>query len=161
MKDDCRISESRKAAYSFGLVMTVAGGLCCFGAIVYAMLSVATGRFPNAVMVFFPFLVGMGLFIGGALLRSIGARGIAGSGLKLDPEEAREDLKPWSRMAGGMLKDAGIDLGRENSAPAPTPAPEPDFEEKLRKLHRLHAEGILTDQEYADQKAAVLASMKK
>ncbi len=159
MKDDCRISESRKAAYSFGLVMIVTGVLFCFGAIAYGMLSVATRNFPNVVMVFLPFLIGMGLFIGGGLLRSIGARGIAGSGLKLDPEEAREDLKPWSRMAGGMLKDAGIDFGRENSAPAPVP--EPDFEEKLRKLHRLHAEGILTDQEYADQKAAVLAAMKK
>jgi len=161
MKDDCRISESRKAAYSFGLVMIVTGVLFCFGAIAYGMLSVATRNFPNVVMVFLPFLIGMGLFIGGGVLRSIGARGIAGSGLKLDPEEAREDLKPWSRMAGGMLKDAGIDLGREKSASTSAPALEPDFEEKLRKLHRLHSEGILTDQEYADQKAAVLAAMKK
>lgn len=156
MKDDGRISENRKAAYSFGLAMTVAGVLFCLGAMAYAMLSVATGRFPNPVMVFFPFLVGMGLAVAGGVLRSVGARGIAGSGLKLDPEEARKDLKPWSRMAGGMLEDAGIHVDLQKSAPAP----EPDFEETLRKLHRLHAEGILTDQEYADQKAAVLAAMK-
>lgn len=159
MKDDGRISENRKAAYSFGLAMTVVGALFCFGAVAYGILSAATHNFPNPVMVFLPFLVGMGLSAAGAVLRSVSARGIAGSGLKLDPEEAREDLKPWSRMAGGMLEDAGIDLGREKSAPAP--APEPDFEETLRKLHRLHAEGILTDQEYADQKTAVLAAMKK
>jgi len=157
MKDDYRISESRKAAYSFGLAMTVLGGLTCFGAIAYGILSAATHNFPNPVMVFVPFLFGMGLSVAGAVLRSVSARGIAGSGLKLDPEEAREDLKPWSRMAGGMLEDAGIHVDLQKSAPAP----EPDFEETLRKLHRLHSEGILTDQEYADQKAAVLAAMKK
>ena len=155
MKDDYRISESRKAAYSFGLAMTVLGGLTCFGAIAYGILSAATHNFPNPVMVFVPFLFGMGLSVAGAVLRSVSARGIAGSGLKLDPEEARKDLKPWSRMAGGMLEDAGIHVDMRKSAP------EPDFEEKLRKLHRLHTEGILTDQEYADQKAAVLAAMKK
>ena len=150
-----RIPETRRTVYSLGLAMTVLGGLACFGAIAYGMISAATGRFPHPVMVFLPFLFGMGLFVAGAVLRSVGARGIAGSGLKLDPKEAREDLKPWSRMAGGMLEDAGIHVDMRKSAP------EPDFEEKLRKLHRLHTEGILTDQEYADQKAAVLAAMKK
>ncbi|MEM6692170.1 MAG: zinc ribbon domain-containing protein, partial [Planctomycetota bacterium] len=38
--------------------------------------------------------------------RTVGARGLAGSGVLLDPEQAREDLEPYSRMAGGMVKDA-------------------------------------------------------
>ncbi len=45
------------------------------------------------------------LFIGG-IVRSAGARGLAGSGVVLDPQKAREDLEPYSRMTGGMLKDA-------------------------------------------------------
>jgi uncharacterized OB-fold protein len=40
------------------------------------------------------------------ILRRIGARGVAGSGLVLDPDKAREELEPYSRMAGGMVKDA-------------------------------------------------------
>ena len=49
---------------------------------------------------------GMLLIIVGGIIANIGARGVAGSGLKLDPEQAREDLEPFSRMGGGMLKDA-------------------------------------------------------
>lgn len=30
----------------------------------------------------------------------------AGSGVILDPEKAKEELEPFSRMAGGMVKDA-------------------------------------------------------
>jgi ribosomal protein L40E len=36
----------------------------------------------------------------------VGQRGLAGSGIVLDPNQARDDLKPWSQMAGGMLDDA-------------------------------------------------------
>ncbi len=46
-------------------------------------------------------LIGVGQFI-----RSIGACGLAGSGVILDPKQARDDLKPYSKMAGGMLGDA-------------------------------------------------------
>lgn len=49
---------------------------------------------------------GMVMLVLGGVMMGIGARGWAGSGLILDPEKAREDLKPWSRMAGGMTQDA-------------------------------------------------------
>ena len=49
---------------------------------------------------------GMGLMVAGAMLMSFGSRGLAGSGVILDPQQAREDLKPWSHMAGGMIDDA-------------------------------------------------------
>ncbi|HVF84844.1 MAG TPA: zinc ribbon domain-containing protein [Abditibacteriaceae bacterium] len=49
---------------------------------------------------------GMGLIITGAMLMSFGSRGLAGSGVILDPQQVREDLKPWSHMAGGMIDDA-------------------------------------------------------
>lgn len=58
---------------------------------------------------------GMGLVFVGAVVRAVGAAGLAGSGLVLDPQKAREDLEPYSRMAGGMVKDGleevRIDLG--------------------------------------------------
>lgn len=50
--------------------------------------------------------VGMALLIIGGVVRSVGARGLAGSGVVLNPGQAREELKPYSRMAGGMVQDA-------------------------------------------------------
>jgi hypothetical protein len=49
---------------------------------------------------------GIALLIVGRFVRATGARGLAGSGVVLDPEKARKDLEPYSRMAGGMIKDA-------------------------------------------------------
>ena len=49
---------------------------------------------------------GMILIAIGQVIRGIGARGLAGSGVVLDPEKAREDLQPYSKMAGGMFGDA-------------------------------------------------------
>ncbi len=153
-----QISENRRTIYYIGLTLCVLGPVMCFGALAYAFMGVTTARNqfgsgPNPAYIFPPFLLGMGMAAVGNVLRRIGARGLAGSGLKLDPGEAREDLKPWSKMAGGILNDAGINLnsGREKQ----------DFDEKLRKLYQLHRDGILSDREYADQKAAVLEAMKK
>lgn len=50
--------------------------------------------------------VGFILIAVGSWLRQLGARGLAGSGVVLDPQRAREDLKPYSKAAGGMLHDA-------------------------------------------------------
>ena len=35
----------------------------------------------------------------------LGARGAAGSGILLDPDKAREDFKPYTEAAGGMIND--------------------------------------------------------
>jgi hypothetical protein len=51
-------------------------------------------------------LGGMALIVAGGAMRNVAARGLAGSGLMLDPEQARRDLEPWSRMGGGMIGDA-------------------------------------------------------
>lgn len=50
--------------------------------------------------------LGMGLCVVGSILMGLGKHGAAGSGLLLDPGKAREDLKPWSKMKGGMVDDA-------------------------------------------------------
>lgn len=68
-----------------------------------------------------PSIIGFVMIAVGQLLRSIGARGMRGSGVILDPDGARDDLAPYSRMAGGMLSDAveasGLDLGRRDDEP--------------------------------------------
>ena len=42
--------------------------------------------------------------------------------------------------------------------PAPAPAPEADPYAELKKLGDLHAQGILTDEEFAAHKAKILGS---
>lgn len=103
-----KISEGRKTTYYLGVGMMVVGGLLFASVLVSA--AVNFGNFTNfedrtrssGVTA----LVGMGLIFAGGVLRTIGSRGLAGSGVVLDPEQARTDLQPYSRQAGGMLKDA-------------------------------------------------------
>jgi hypothetical protein len=103
-----QISEQRKVVYYVGTGLQILGGLLF--ASVFVTGAMHFGDFSNfhanAKSDMFRGLGGMGLLIAGAVIRSIGARGLAGSGVILDPEEARRDLEPYSRMGGGMLKDA-------------------------------------------------------
>jgi hypothetical protein len=66
----------------------------------------STGFNSMAQSLMFRAFGGMGLVVLGAILRGVGAKGLAGSGVVLNPEKAREDLEPYSRMAGGMVEDA-------------------------------------------------------
>ena len=45
-----------------------------------------------------------------------------------------------------------------SSAAAPAPAPAPDPIDQLQDLAELHASGVLTDEEFAPQKARILGS---
>src|SRR5262249_50676425 len=90
--------------------------------------------------------VGMVMMIAGGIMVSIGQMGLAGSGIKLDPEEARRDLEPWARMTGGIVKDAideaGIKLGGQ------PPSEELPFDERLRRLQKLGDVGLVREAEY-------------
>lgn len=48
---------------------------------------------------------GMALIVIGQAIAKVGAQGLAGSGMILDPEQARKDLKPYSHQTGGMIGD--------------------------------------------------------
>lgn len=149
------VSESRKSIYLLGQIVSIVGMLT-FGSI-FVTSALNFGNFENFDAQGRSFALrmvgGVGLLILGSVLMGIGRAGLAGSGVVLDPEQAREDLEPWSRMAGGMIKDgldeAGIDIGDAATN-------EPDFADRLRKLHALHQEGILSDEEYARAKAEAL-----
>jgi hypothetical protein len=111
-----KISGERHAAFYVGTALAVIGVL-----LVFSVLLSGAQRFGD----FSDFevrarsestraLVGMALIVVGCIVRGIGARGLAGSGLMLNPKRARRELEPFSRMAGGMLKDtleeADVDL---------------------------------------------------
>lgn len=63
-------------------------------------------------------IIGVLLVGVGQGVSKVGARGLAGSGVVLDPEQARRDLEPYSRMAGGMLGDALDEAGVKPTATA-------------------------------------------
>ena len=149
------VSEGRKAIFVLGQIVFVLGILTfgsvfVTGAMNFGNFSDFDGQVRSSGI---RAVAGMAMFMTGAVLMGIGRAGLAGSGVVLDPQRAREDLEPWSRMAGGMVKDvldeSGVTIG------SPTAA-EPDFADRLRKLHALHQEGILSDEEYAREKAEAL-----
>lgn len=111
------ISDERKAAFYIGTGLIILGGISF--ASTFLTFALHFGDFSNfesnAKSDIFRAVGGMALLIVGGIVRGLGARGLAGSGVVLDPEKAREELEPYARMAGGMAKDAldeaGISLG--------------------------------------------------
>src|SRR5512146_3227098 len=103
-----QISPERKTIYYLGMGLLVLGFLSFGSTFVSAVANF--GSFHNfesrtqSMMV--RALLGVGLMVGGGFLMSVGRAGLAGSGIKLEPEEARKDVEPWARMTGGVVKDA-------------------------------------------------------
>jgi hypothetical protein len=102
------VSPERKKGYSVGMVMTISGGLL-FG-MGFLISIVNFGNFDHfestAKGAAFCWFLGMGLLVAGSVVRNISAKGMAGSGMVLDPQKARKDLEPLSREMGGIVNDA-------------------------------------------------------
>ncbi len=111
-----QISDERKFVFYLGAGMMLIGALLF--ASIFVSFALNFGDFTNfesrAKSSMFRAFAGMALLITGGFVRGIGARGLAGSGVVLDPAKARKDLEPYSRMVGGMVKDA---LGAANMQP--------------------------------------------
>ncbi|MDI6772025.1 MAG: hypothetical protein QME77_05495, partial [bacterium] len=103
-----QVSAGRKTTYYLGAVIMIIGGLMF--ASVFVTLAMLAGRDSDPEIVIPSALVrtfgGLALLAAGSAIRTVGARGLAGSGVILDPERARQELEPYARMAGGMVKDA-------------------------------------------------------
>lgn len=56
-------------------------------------------------------LIGFFLIPIGIAIASFAKAGIAGSGMVLDPDQAREDVRPWSEMEGKILDDKLSQVG--------------------------------------------------
>lgn len=170
------IPLARKRLYYTGMAIAAFGFLLFLSVFV----SIGTRTFGSGM----PFIGsfsgrgfgGMVLIIAGFGLMRLGRAGAAGSGLVLDPKRARQDLEPWARMGGGMVKDAldeaGIRIDRQhadhqqqmdgqrhtangNGTPNAANAPLP-FDEQLRRLHALHLDGIISKEEYETKKRQIL-----
>ena len=135
MSNDHKIPEDRAMLYYLGNILIVVGFLLFVSVIIQGISLVNSGPGfpPSAGSPFDPMnrshrsnepnfmvaLAGMGLVLVGGICRSVGAAGLAGSGILIDPERQREELKPWSKMAGGMLSDAleEVETSPEDAVP--------------------------------------------
>ena len=95
-----QISDERKAAYYIGMSIAILGAISFASVFVSAFLHFGdSGLGPDfgkslALRAF----GGMALMILGGAIQGIARRGLAGSGVVLDPEQARDDLEPYTRM---------------------------------------------------------------
>lgn len=80
------------------------------------------------------------LMVGGVLGR-IASRGWAGSGIMLDPEKARSDVEPWSRMAGGIVNDALSELSASRGNQQAAERGEPQVKIRCQKCQALNDDG--------------------
>jgi len=100
-----KITKERKITYYIGMVMMVIGFMLFISVFFLVIGFMGADPFAAGNMAFGNAPIGMLLMIAGSFVMRIGARGTAGSGLVLDPEKAREDSKPFSEAAGGIISD--------------------------------------------------------
>lgn len=145
-----QISPERKAVYYGGMGIMVLGGLLFLSNFVIVPSTFFSGPFfadPLTSMqgMMLRGVGGIVLLSIGSFMMRVGARGAAGAGLVLDPEKAREDLSPWARTAGGLVKDA---LGEVRpSAASDSPAPQTVVKVRCPKCRALNDE----DARFCDQ----------
>lgn len=97
-----KISKQRKVIYYTGIGITLIGFMLFISSFFMKMdigFSMETPAFFKRAV------IGMICMILGSVLALIGRSGAAGSGFLLDPEKAREDLKPFNESKGKMIND--------------------------------------------------------
>jgi hypothetical protein len=100
-----KITKERKVTYYIGIGM-VGIGFILFISVFFSAASFMNDPFGGSgIPPFTNSVIGMVFMIAGSVVMNIGAKGAAGSGLLLDPDKAREDLKPFNEAKGGMIND--------------------------------------------------------
>jgi RNA polymerase subunit RPABC4/transcription elongation factor Spt4 len=138
-----QFSDSRKLLYYAALALSVIGLLLFLSTFVTFIANF--GNFDHfearARSIGFRAFGGIILLMLGGVLGRIASRGWAGSGVILDPEKARSDVEPWSRMAGAIINDAISEAGASpGSRPAAEPR-EPQVKIRCQKCQALNDEG--------------------
>ena len=113
------ITQKQKTGFYLGMILTGIGIIMFSAPFIDMLFNGLEPNEPGLPESFKVALVGFVLMAIGNVLRSISARGLAGSGLLLAPKQARKDLEPYSRMAGGMIQDALEESGGLTSGKAP------------------------------------------
>lgn len=105
--DKNEISSQRKGLFYGGSGLFIIGLIMFLSAFIFPFTSFGQDELMNgsSSIMIVPF-IGFIMIIVGNVLKTIGQKGLAGSGVILDPNQAREDLRPYSKQAGGMISDA-------------------------------------------------------
>jgi hypothetical protein len=137
-----QISPERKTVYYVGMALVGIGLLLFLSVFVTFMANF--GNFDNfegrARSEGFRAFGGVILMMIGGFLMNVGAKGLSGSGVVLDPEKAREDVEPWSRMAGGMVDDAISEIELAKKLGERGDSPSPEIKVRCRKCQALNDE---------------------
>lgn len=99
-----KLSQKRKATYYIGMGIMVLG-MILFLSVFLSVFTMMSNPDSFRIPPFGNSIIGFIFIIIGNLIMRIGAKGAAGSGIILDPEQAREDLKPFNEAKGGMIND--------------------------------------------------------
>ncbi|MCX7872276.1 MAG: SHOCT domain-containing protein [Verrucomicrobiae bacterium] len=153
------IRPERKAVYYIGIAITALGFIMFISVFISSALHFGDfGNFDARVKSMgLRGIIGIILIIIGGIFSAVGRMGLSGSGIKLDPQQARKDVEPWSRMSGGIIKDALDEAGIKFDAP--DGADDLPFDEKLRRLAKLREEGIITGEEFEYLRKKILENV--
>lgn len=103
-----QLPPGRQALHYVGLVVVIIGALT-FGSVFVSAAFTAGSFGPSSgaeQSMAICAVVGMALFIAGSVMLVVARAGLAGAGIIPDPERARKEVEPWSRMTGGVINDA-------------------------------------------------------
>jgi hypothetical protein len=88
------------------------------------------------------------------LLRGVARTAVvAGTATAASNRVSRRQANRWSQQ-----DEQQYEQQQPPPAPAPAPAAAPDPIAQLKELGELHSQGVLTDEEFAAEKAKILAS---
>ena len=111
--DPPQLSGTRRGVHN---AMSIVMALCGLGIASGFIISVLAVNMDGRSSGFSLFMVSLVVLMVASVVKGTAAKGLAGSGVVLDPKQARKDLEPFSRQAGGMLRDAldevGVNLGQ-------------------------------------------------
>ena len=155
------ISPERKAAYYGGMTL-IGCGVLLFASNFFLLAGEFGASAPRAELgtpewhkqfdakmergrgfgsgMIFRALGGMALMVAGSVLMRVGAVGLAGSGVILDPQKARKDVEPWSRAVGGMVNDAVSEVDAVKNLNKPPEPPPPIVKVRCRRCQALNDE---------------------
>lgn len=137
-----QIPSDRKAIYYAGMVLTGIGVLLFLSTFVTFLANFGNfedfaGQAKSDGLRAFG---GMVVMIIGGFLMNVGAKGWAGSGIVLDPEQSRKDVEPWARMGGGVVQDALSEVEVIKKIEDRLDSPDPKIKVRCRNCQALNDE---------------------
>lgn len=115
-----KLSNERKVTYYIGMGIMILGFIL-FISVFFQVANLINDPFTASKPPSFTNpMIGFILIIIGSVVSKMGAKGAAGSGVILDPDQAREDLKPFNEAKGQMLNDVISNIDAVNNIAKPT-----------------------------------------